>query len=346
MSGPARPLAEADDPALDAGVLAACPLVEWNGWQAVLRHGGTAVLPWRRDHLAAIAAGVAAQPGGAFPPGSVTQALVRIQKGRDATWQDLMGAWQVLADGGRLLVAGSNELGIATWVKRLGALLGQSGQVLANHSRARVALFHRHGAPRDGWPGGVTLVPLWMPTPERPSPPVVEVPPGVFSRGVLDAGTSLLVTQLVDEAPARRVLDLGCGGGHLGLNALWRWPQARALFVDADARAYTAVHANLAGDHRAVRERAAVAWWDVSEPLPETGFDLVLLNPPCHAGTANDLSIAQAMFRVAVAALVPGGRLLVVANRQLPYEADLAALGSLDIPVQYGGFKILRLHRH
>jgi 16S rRNA (guanine1207-N2)-methyltransferase len=79
--------------------------------------------------------------------------------------------------------------------------------------------------------------------------------------------------------------------------------------------------------------------------LPRGGFDLVLLNPPCHAGTANDLATAKAMFRIAAGAVVPGGRLLVVANRQLPYEADLAALGRYGIAVEQGGFKILRLRR-
>ena len=57
MSGPARPLAESDDPARDDGVLVG-PVVEWNGWQAVRSQGGMAILPWRGDHLAASAAGV------------------------------------------------------------------------------------------------------------------------------------------------------------------------------------------------------------------------------------------------------------------------------------------------
>jgi 16S rRNA (guanine1207-N2)-methyltransferase len=75
--------------------------------------------------------------------------------------------------------------------------------------------------------------------------------------------------------------------------------------------------------------------------MPASGFDLILCNPPCHAGMANDLGIARAMFRAAVAVLRPGGRLLVVANRQLPYEADLARLGALSCLSQEGGFKIL-----
>lgn len=345
MSGPPRPLADADDPALDPGVIVDRPLVEWNGWQAVRRHGGTAILPWRSDYLAACAAGITASPSGQLPAGSTDQVLVRIQKGREATWADLMWSWHALSDGGRLLVAGTNELGIATWVKRLEARLGQPGEVLANHSRSRVALFHRRGQGRDEWPCGAIFVTLRAPTPQDPSPPTIEVPPGVFSRSALDGGTALLVSYLEQVAPAERVLDLGCGGGHLGLNALLRWPQAHAWFVDADARAIGAVHTNLGGDFRALQERATVAWWDVSEPLPAMGFDLILANPPCHAGNAVDLTTARAMFRISAAALAPAGRLLVVANRQLPYEGDLVALGRLEVLAQQGGFKLLALHR-
>lgn len=330
---------------MDAGVIADGPLIEWNGWQAVRRHGGTAVLPWRSDWLAATAAGITAEPTGGTPPGSFAQALVRIQKGRDATWSDVFDAWRVLGDGGRLLLTGGNDLGIATWIKRLGEHIGQTGQVLANHSRARVALFHRRGEPAAGWPGLLRFVPLWRTVAGHEPPPAVEVPGGVFSRDDLDVGTALLIEQLGDEQPARHVLDLGCGCGHLGLNALWCWPQTQVLFVDGDARAVDAVRSNLGGTFRHLHARAQVAWWDVSEPLPQSGFDLVLLNPPCHAGTANDLGIARAMFRIAHASLAVGGHLLVVANRQLPYEADLAALGVLATPVQRDGFKILRLRR-
>jgi 16S rRNA (guanine1207-N2)-methyltransferase len=142
------------------------------------------------------------------------------------------------------------------------------------------------------------------------------------------------------------VLDLGCGAGHLGLAALARWPGARAWLVDADARAVAAAGAALAGRTAGGAAPAAiVVWWDIGEPLPATGFDLVLCNPPCHAGSAVDLEVARAMFRIADGALVPGGRLLVVANRQLPYEADLAALGRVAVVEQAGGFKVLALVR-
>lgn len=348
MSGPARVGDESADPALDAGVIVAKPLVEWNGWQAVGRHGGVAILPWRGDHLAATAEKISNRSDGNVPESSFSQALVRIQKGREATWQTLHEAWRALIPGGRLLVTGSNELGIVTWVKRLSAALQQPVEVLANHSRARVALFHRSAEPPQLAQGEVKTVPLWSATHAHPQPPSIVVPPGVFSHGVLDGGTALLVARLAEEnlSPSpSRILDIGCGGGHLGLNALLRWPQAHACFVDADARAVDAVRMNLSDHDLGLHARATVAWWDVTEALPMSGFDLALANPPCHAGTAVDFSVARAMFRQAMGALVSGGRLIVVANRQLPYEADLAALGKFETLSQNGGFKLLAVRR-
>ena len=348
MSGPARVGDESADPALDAGVIVAEPLVEWNGWQAVRRHGGVAILPWRGDHLAATAEKIINRSDGKVPEGSFSQALVRIQKGREATWQTLHDAWRALIPGGRLLVTGSNELGIITWVKRLAAVLQQPVEVLANHSRARVALFHRSAEPPQLAQGEVKTVPLWSATHAHPQPPSIAVPPGVFSHGVLDGGTALLVARLAEEnlSPSpSRILDIGCGGGHLGLNALLRWPQAHACFVDADARAIDAVRMNLSAHDLGLHARATVAWWDVTEALPMSGFDLALANPPCHAGTAVDFSVARAMFKQAMGALVSGGRLYVVANRQLPYEADLAALGKFETLSQNGGFKLLAVRR-
>ncbi len=343
MSGPARPLAESDDPARDAGVLIG-PVVEWNGWEAVRSQGGMAILPWRGDHLAAIAAGISCgSAGDQLPAGSIAQVLVRIQKGKDATWQTLQDAWRALAPAGRLLVTGGNDLGIVTWVKRLTAELNQPGDILANHSRARVVSFRRTETPATLEQVRSSAVPLWTPAPDAPAPPIIAVPPGVFSQHTLDAGTALLIAQLANEASAQRILDLGCGSGHLGLNALWHWPSAQAWLVDADARAIAAVRTNLA--HLGMSERATLTWWDVTEPLPASGFDLILNNPPCHSGTALDFSIAREMFRLAFVALAPGGRLLVVANRQLPYENDLKAFGAVTVLTQQDGFKLLAVQR-
>ncbi len=50
------------------------------------------------------------------------------------------------------------------------------------------------------------------------------------------------------------------------------------------------------------------------------------MNPPFHAGRSADPTMGQGFIAAAAKRLKPGGKLLLVANRQMPYEAGLKAL--------------------
>ncbi|RYD46799.1 MAG: 16S rRNA methyltransferase, partial [Verrucomicrobiaceae bacterium] len=67
-------------------------------------------------------------------------------------------------------------------------------------------------------------------------------------------------------------------------------------------------------------------WHDVTTGLPEV-YDIIVMNPPFHTGQATDVDLGRAFLRTAAASLRRGGRLLLVANRQLPYEAALEVSG-------------------
>jgi 16S rRNA G1207 methylase RsmC len=72
----------------------------------------------------------------------------------------------------------------------------------------------------------------------------------------------------------------------------------------------------------------------------EVDAELALLNPPCHAGTSLDLTAARRLFGV-----IQARRLLVVANRQLAYEADLQRLGDVVRIAEDSRFKVLSVTR-
>ncbi len=340
MSGPTPAPEPQEDPALDHGVLGSGPLLEIGGWHAAARNGGQALLHWRSAWLAARAAGVASpEPQEAIAPASHAQALVRIQRSRGGTEADLAEALGAVAAGGTIAVAGPNRLGIAAWIARLTTLLGGP---LRTHARAkaRVAVFARGAAPAPprsgpalaadggaGIPGGLAIATL----------------PGVFGAAGTDAGTALLAAHLLGRSPAARVLDLGCGAGTLAICALNAWPEARALLLDADARAVASASANL--ERLGLASRARVLWWDASERVPEDGFDLAVVNPPAHHGDAVDLGAAQAMLRALPDALAEGGCALVVANRRLPYERALARVGPCRLAQERDGYKIIEARR-
>ena len=66
---------------------------------------------------------------------------------------------------------------------------------------------------------------------------------------------------------------------------------------------------------------------DAMASLPDASADLILLNPPFHTGQATDVDLGRAFLKTAITSLKRGGKLFLVANRQLPYEAVLEAAG-------------------
>ncbi len=70
-------------------------------------------------------------------------------------------------------------------------------------------------------------------------------------------------------------------------------------------------------------------------------YDTVIMNPPFHEGRVTDVSLGQAFIAAAASRLKPGGRLLMVANRQLPYETTLKGLfKNVTLLEEANGFKI------
>ena len=323
----------------DPGVLNPSRLLEFGGWQGAEKTGGVAILPWRSDWLQATAASVEAHPDASAIEGEqFNQALVHLQKSRDATWQDLCSAWRLLIPGGRLLLCGGNDLGIVSAVKRLAKELQQTPQILSNRRRARIVAFEQTDH-TSMHPASPESHPIWLPIPGQ-EPVEMEAAAGAFSAKKIDSGTQLLLDAIAHhDATPELILDMACGIGTLALAALIRWPSARAVLADADARAVASAQRN--ADRIGVGARARTFWWDAHENFPAEGGDLLLLNPPFHTGKAVDLAPARAMFKRAEESLRPGATALLVANRTLPYEKDLEALGRLRILSETRHYKLL-----
>ena len=145
---------------------------------------------------------------------------------------------------------------------------------------------------------------------------------GVFSCDHIDPGSHLLAMHL--PANLRGIVaDLGAGWGYLADAALRGCPKIDRLdLFEADARALACARHNLAGHARAIHYH----WHDVTTGLPGT-YDAIIMNPPFHTGQASDVDLGRAFLLTAATALRRGGKLFLVANRQLPYEAVLDAAG-------------------
>jgi 16S rRNA (guanine1207-N2)-methyltransferase len=67
------------------------------------------------------------------------------------------------------------------------------------------------------------------------------------------------------------------------------------------------------------------------------GLDFIVMNPPFHDGGAEDRRLGQAFIKKAAEMLRKGGVLWLVANRHLPYEAELKEAFKRVNPVGDGG---------
>ena len=167
--------------------------------------------------------------------------------------------------------------------------------------------------------------------------------PGLFAWDRIDRASALLAQHLPPDLHGS-VADLGAGYGYLGSQLIARCPLLQSIdLYEAEARAIEPARLNLA---KAVREggrelTVAVHWHDVTRGLARR-YDAIVSNPPFHQGRADLPELGRAFIVSAAEALQPEGRLLIVANRHLPYEAVLAArFHEVRALVVQEGFKVI-----
>ncbi|MGC1498235.1 MAG: class I SAM-dependent methyltransferase [Sulfitobacter sp.] len=140
--------------------------------------------------------------------------------------------------------------------------------------------------------------------------------PGVFSADGVDLASALLVDALPDKLGGE-VADLGAGWGFLSAHILTR-PKVQTLhLVEAGHMALECAR------HNVTDERAKFHWEDATSWEPPHRMDAVVMNPPFHTGRAAEPQIGQAFVATAARILSGHGDLWMVANRHLPYEAEL-----------------------
>lgn len=173
--------------------------------------------------------------------------------------------------------------------------------------------------------------------------------PGVFAWDRVDAASRLLAEHLPADLRGA-VADLGASWGYLAMQVLARCPGVASLdLYEADARALDLARANLAAAASTTGARATPGfhWHDVASGLGQRRYDAIVCNPPFHAqGAGERVDLGRAFIAAAADALDPGGRLWLVANRHLPYEAALAGrFASVREVAARDGFKVVEAVR-
>lgn len=275
----------------------------------------------------------------AEPEGLITRAIVFATKHREEVLYHLALAAERLAEGGELLVVAANTLGAPSLERRCAELMG--GVESYSKHKCKVLRSVKRTAEIDAgrlaqWREAGTL--------RRIPATGCFACPGLFSWKSLDAGSLLLGARLPADLQGRGA-DLGAGYGYLSHAALERAPGIVELHLfEAERKALEAARLNLAESRTSAR--VEFHWADVTAGLGCAGLDFVIMNPPFHAGRGAVPALGRAFVRAALLALRPGGRLLMVANRHLPYEGEIQQLsGVIDSALQEQGYKIILTHR-
>jgi 16S rRNA (guanine1207-N2)-methyltransferase len=163
--------------------------------------------------------------------------------------------------------------------------------------------------------------------------------PGIFSFDRVDEGTGLLLAQLApDRLLNKRVLDFGCGYGLIGMAAA-RLGAAWVDLIDVDLTAVTAARENLS---RNGITNAQVYPSDVLEAVNSEHYDLILTNPPFHAGKQVEYGMAQTLISHARQVLDRNGRLVLVANRFIRYDRLMMDIfGNVERLAETGKYHVL-----
>jgi 16S rRNA (guanine1207-N2)-methyltransferase len=163
--------------------------------------------------------------------------------------------------------------------------------------------------------------------------------PGVFAEGHLDPASSMLMEHLPEHAG--RSLDIGTGCGVLLAALAMRSERAEGSEVDHFAARATldTLEANDLPMHGTLSGRLP----DVAPD--ETGFDLIVSNPPFHAGARTTTATANALIRDAFGVLTDDGQFLLVANRFLPYDRVFDEVGACEIIAEDGRYRVWRAWR-
>jgi 16S rRNA (guanine1207-N2)-methyltransferase len=265
--------------------------------------------------------------------GGFDMALVLAGRHRGLNELRIAEALERVAPGGLVVVAGGKDDGIASLRRRVEELVPLEGHLPKYHG---IAFWFRR--PAD--PAAAEK--LRAANPGLLVEGRFRTAPGMFSFDKVDAGSKLLVDNLPGDLRGN-IADFCAGWGYVAAEVTARSPGLLALdLYEAEFDALEAAKVNIGN----ITAEPRFFWIDLLTEAVERRYDAIVMNPPFHRSRAAEPEIGAGMIRAAAKALKPGGRLFMVANRQLPYEPVLSATFSSHAELARDGmFKVLSARR-
>jgi 16S rRNA (guanine1207-N2)-methyltransferase len=158
-----------------------------------------------------------------------------------------------------------------------------------------------------------------------------------FSPEKIDTGT-LAMLSCVEFEKGQKILDLGCGYGVVGITAAKLIGATDVYMVDVDSEA---IKYSCRNAKRNEVEAVCIIHGDGVGALNETGFDLILCNPPYHS----DFAVARRFIEKSFNRLKIGGKMLMVTKRKEWYKNKFISVFGGVMIREIGGYFVFKAER-
>jgi len=166
----------------------------------------------------------------------------------------------------------------------------------------------------------------------------LETRKGLFSPEHIDRGTMAMLRHVQIDS-GMRVMDLGCGCGIVGVWAAKIVGEENVFMSDADPLAVATAQRNA---ERNGVGGVSICLSDGFESVEESGFDLILSNPPYQT----DFSVAKGFIEKGFNRLKIGGKLYMVTKRREWYKNKIISVfGGVEIRETDGYFVFIAERR-
>lgn len=267
-------------------------------------------------------------------PVAPTAVLIKIPKALALLEHQLRALRKVVTPDTLILAAGKAKDIHNSTLQLFERTLGESKTSLA-WKKARL-IYSRYSAPELADAPETTVWPL------DESGYYIHNHANVFSRASLDIGARFFMQHLPSDIDGE-IVDLGCGNGVIGLQALAQNPQAEVLFYDESYMAVASSELNVAVNRPQDVARCQFRVNNVLSGFPSDRLHAVLCNPPFHQQHAVTDHLAWQMLRDAKRCLQYNGELRIVGNRHLGYHQKMKKLfGHCELVASNARFVVLR----
>ncbi len=264
-------------------------------------------------------------------PSSVKAAIVELTRSKPENLANIAKAYNALELGGTLFIDGAKTDGIDSIFKAVKSKATVEGSYSKSHGKTIWTLKGKDENPFKEWLALTDIIQnkddFWS-------------VPGIFSADAIDPASALLCESITVPLKGRGA-DLGAGWGYLSQHALQKYLEITSLdLFEAEKVSLDCAQKNITDN------RAQFHWTDVQTMPDKGGYDFIIMNPPFHVSRKADVSLGRDFIAKASKLLAPKGRLWMVANKQLAYEAVLdASFNTWSYEEQTPIFKVIHARR-